>query len=280
MNILAKIAAEKQREVAEAKRMADESQLRKQAELREGIRDFRAALQQPGRLSLIAEVKKASPSAGVISRDFQPVSIAREFEKGGADACSVLTDEKFFHGNRRFLSAIRGEVRFPLLRKDFIIDEYQIYESSACGADAILLIVALLDEARLKDFLAITRQCRMAALVEIHDEAEQETAIQAGADILGINNRNLKDFSVDLGTTERLAARIRQQNSRTTRHDSRITLVAESGIHSREDVERVQAAGVDAILVGESLMRAPDIGRKIAELVGSPKGDPVNPAPK
>jgi indole-3-glycerol phosphate synthase len=258
MNILDKIVAEKRREVAEARQHTPETALRSQAKRRADFREFKAALRKPEGIALIAEVKKASPSAGVICEDFDPVSIAKQYEQAGSSACSVLTDEKFFQGHLSFLSKIRGATKLPLLRKDFIIDEYQIYETSVAGADAILLIVAILDLARLKDCLAAAKRCRLAALVEIHDETEREVAIQAGAEIIGINNRNLKDFSVSLATTERLVKGLPRE----------CVIVAESGIHTRTDVERLQAAGVDAILVGESLMRSGNIEAKVKELLG------------
>lgn len=258
MNILDKIVAEKLKEVAAAKARTPEATLRKQAEARTDFRDFKTALRQKDRTSLIAEVKKASPSAGLICKDFEPVSIAIKYEEAGASACSVLTDEKFFQGHLSFLSKIRAATKLPLLRKDFIIDEYQIHEASAAGADAILLIVAILDLERLKKYQSIAKQCRLSVLVEIHDEAEKEVALKAGAEIIGINNRNLKDFSVSLATTEKLAKGIA----------GKCVLVAESGIHTRADVERLQAAGVDAILVGESLMKSGDIGGKVKELLG------------
>ena len=261
MNILDKIVAEKRREVGSMKKRTAEAALRSKAAARTDFRDFKAALRNKAGVSLIAEVKKASPSAGLISKDFDPVRVAIAYEQAGASACSVLTDEKFFQGHLDFLAKIRRATRMPLLRKDFIIDEYQIYEASAAGADAILLIVAILDPEQLTRYHAISKENSLATLVEVHDEGETERALKAGAEIIGINNRNLKDFSVDLGTTERLAARIRQ-------HESRIVLVAESGLHTRSDVERVRGAGVDAILVGESLMRSADIAAKVKELVG------------
>ena len=261
MNILDKIVAEKRKEVAAAEIRTPETELRSKASARTDYRDFKSALRRTDGVALIAEVKKASPSAGIIRPDFDPVAIASQYARGGASACSVLTDEKFFQGHLDFLRAIRAATKLPLLRKDFIIDEYQIHEASVAGADAILLIVSILDLERLTNLLAVARQCRLAALVEVHDESECDVAMKTNAEIIGINNRNLKTFSVDLGTTERLATRIRQ-------HESQATLVAESGIHSRADVERVRAAGVDAILVGESLMRSNNIVAKTKELLG------------
>ncbi len=175
------------------------------------MRDFAGALRKPkrGPVALIAEVKKASPSAGVIRPDFDPVRIAREYEAAGASCLSVLTDEKFFQGSLEYLKQIRGAVKLPLLRKDFIIDERQILQAIEWGADAILLIVAILSDAQLQHFHALATGAGLAALVEVHDEAELDRALGAGAELIGVNNRNLKTFKVDLATTERLAARLR-----------------------------------------------------------------------
>ncbi len=239
--------------------------LRAALDLRADRRDFLAALRHPlqGDVALIAEVKKASPSAGVIRPDFDPVRIAREYEAGGASCLSVLTDEPFFQGSLRFLRDIRAAVRLPLLRKDFIIDERQIREAVEWGADAILLIVAILDDARLRRFHELATGAGLAALVEVHDEAELDRALAIGAGLIGVNNRNLKTFTVDLATTERLATRLRSEPAGRA-----ALLVAESGIHNRADVERLRRGGARAILVGESLMREPDLARKARELLG------------
>jgi indole-3-glycerol phosphate synthase len=231
------------------------------------VRDFIGALRHPkvGSIALIAEVKKASPSAGLIRPDFDPVHIAREYESAGASCLSVLTDEKFFQGSLENLKAIRNTVQLPLLRKDFIIDERQILEAVKWGADAILLIIAILSDAQLKRFHSLAAQAGVAVLVEAHDESELDRAVAAGASLIGVNNRDLKTFSVDLGTTERLAARLRHSNL-----SSQAVLVAESGIHTRLDVERLARCGVEAILVGESLMRHADLGAKVRELIGTP----------
>ncbi len=209
MTILDTIVEEKRREVARLpQRPVTAADLKAAVAARGGLRDFAGALRQPrgGRLALIAEVKKASPSAGVIRPDFDPVSIAREYEAGGASCLSVLTDEKFFQGSLDYLKQIRGAVKLPLLRKDFIIDERQILEAVEWGADAILLIVAILSEAQLQQFHALATEAGLAALVEVHDEAELDRALAAGAHLIGVNNRDLKTFKVDLATTERLAA--------------------------------------------------------------------------
>ena len=233
-------------------------------------RDFAAALRKPrGSLALIAEVKKASPSAGIIRPDFDPVRIAQTYEAAGASCLSVLTDERFFQGSLEYLRQIRRAVRLPLLRKDFIIDERQILEAAQAGADAILLIVAILNDAQLRQFLALATAAGLSALVEVHDEPELDRAVAAGAAIIGVNNRDLKTFKVDLATTERLAVRLRARLGGAPGTGSGdVLLVAESGIHSRADVERLACCGAGAILVGESLMRQADIGGKVRELIG------------
>jgi indole-3-glycerol phosphate synthase len=228
-----------------------------------------------GSVALIAEVKKASPSAGVICPDFDPVRIAKEYEAAGADCLSVLTDEKFFQGSLDYLRRIRTAVKLPLLRKDFIIDERQILEAIEWGADAILLIAAILDDARLRRFHALATEAGLAALVEVHDEVELDRALAAGASLIGVNNRDLKTFKVDLAMTERLAARlVESRKSRVESQPSTLDprhstlLVAESGIHSRADVERLARCGAQAILVGESLMKHGNVRAKVKELLG------------
>jgi len=275
VNILDTIVQEKRHEVAQlASKPAPVSQLQAALRQRGGVRDFLGALRGPrqGSVALIAEVKKASPSAGVICPDFDPVKIARQYEAAGASCLSVLTDKKFFQGSLEFLKAIRQAVNLPLLRKDFIIDERQILEAILWGADAILLIVAILQDAELRRFHALASEAGLAVLVEAHDEAELDRAVAAGAQLIGVNNRDLKTFKVDLGTTERLAARLRESCQSPLP-----LLVGESGIHTRADVERVARAGVQAILVGESLMREADLPAKVKELIGlsleSPKKD-------
>lgn len=231
-------------------------------------RDFLGALRNPqsGSVALIAEVKKASPSAGIIRPDFDPVRIAREYEIAGATCLSVLTDERFFQGSLEYLKKIRSAVKLPLLRKDFIIDERQILEAVQWGADAILLIVAILTDAELRQFHTLATEAGLAALVEVHDETELERALAVNAALVGVNNRDLKTFKVDLATTERLAARLS-----AIAGAARPLLVAESGIHSRADVERLSRCGAGAILVGESLMRENNIAGKLRELLnGAP----------
>ena len=266
-NILDTIVEEKQREIALLpERIIAAGDLR-DAMLEHGERrDFLAALNRPrrGELALIAEVKKASPSAGVICPDFDPVQIAIEYEQAGASCLSVLTDQKFFQGDLEYLRDIRQSVKLPLLRKDFIIDERQILEAIEWGADAILLIVSLLEDARLKRFHTLAMDAGVTALVEVHDEAELERALAIEASLIGVNNRNLKDFHVDLATTERLAGRVQSAPG-----GADVLLVAESGIHSRSDVDRLAECGAGALLVGESLLRqgVAEIDGKISELL-------------
>jgi indole-3-glycerol phosphate synthase len=282
MTILDTIVEQKQREVALLpERRIAAGDLRDAMLERGERRDFLAALRKPraGDIALIAEVKKASPSAGVICKDFDPVRIAKEYEAAGASCLSVLTDEQFFQGSLDYLRQIRAAVTLPLLRKDFIIDERQILEAIEWGADAILLIVAILDDARLRRFHELATEAGLAVLVEVHDEEELDRALAAGAGLIGVNNRNLKTFKVDLATTERLAAKLGRgtgvppvTNSRTEDGDRLeacpTLLVAESGIHTRADVERLKRAGARAILVGESLVRSGDIAGQAKALLG------------
>ena len=222
MTILDTIVEEKQREVARLpQREVSVAGLKAALQASGGRRDFAGSLRNPrhGRVALIAEVKKASPSAGLIRPDFDPVRIAREYEAAGASCLSVLTDEKFFQGSLEYLKLVRKAVKLPLLRKDFIIDERQILESVEWGADAILLIVAILSDVRLRHFHALATGAGLAALVEVHDEAELDHALAAGAQLIGVNNRNLKTFKVDLATTELLAALL-LSSSRNTRRSA------------------------------------------------------------
>jgi indole-3-glycerol phosphate synthase len=266
VNILDTIVEQKKVEVARLpQREIGVADLRSALQARGERRDFAAALRTPkaGSMALIAEVKKASPSAGVICSDFDPVRIAKEYEAAGASCLSVLTDERFFQGTLSYLRQIRHTVSLPLLRKDFIIDERQILEAIEWGADAVLLIVSILSEAELKKFHALTTQAGLAALVEVHDENELDRALAAGAQIIGVNNRDLKTFKVDLATTERLAEKLRLRPQGQEK-----VLVAESGIHTRADVERLAHCGAQAILVGESLMKHGSISAKVTELLG------------
>jgi indole-3-glycerol phosphate synthase len=283
VNILDKIVEQKKCEVAQLpSRIVAAGDLR-DAMLEHGERrDFVAALRKPrvGGVALIAEVKKASPSAGVICKDFDPVRIAKEYEAAGASCLSVLTDEKFFQGSLDYLRQIRAAVKLPLLRKDFIIDERQILEAVEWGADAVLLIVRILTDAQLHHFHSLAVEAGLAALVEVHDEAELDRAMAVGAQLIGVNNRDLDTFNVDLAITERLAAmltrrtgvapvtQLKKENG--DRRDACPTLlVAESGIHTCADVERLAKFGAKAILVGESLLRGGDIKSKVRELLGT-----------
>jgi indole-3-glycerol phosphate synthase len=212
-----------------------------------------------GRTAIIAEVKKGSPSKGIIREDFNPTAIAGIYAENGAACLSVLTDEHFFLGSLQYLADIRKTVDIPLLRKDFIFDPYQIVEARVAGADAILLIAAMLDLSMLRDFYSLARELGLDVLLEVHDERELETALRTDCSLIGINNRNLRTFVTDLGTTERLLGQI---------PDDRF-VVAESGIHTRGDVLRLHDAGAGAFLIGESLMREADIGAKLRELLGN-----------
>ena len=268
--MLRDILADKKSEVADRKAG------RPQKELEAAIRDLPAArdflsIKRPvegairhpqSEIRLIAEVKKASPSKGLIRADFDPVEIAKTYEASGASAISVLTDEKYFQGRLEYLTAVHDAVGLPVLRKDFIIDPYQVYEARAAKADAILLIVAALAAEQLKDLMALVANLGMASLVEAHSAEELDIALKIGAKIVGINNRNLQTFETKLETTLELAAKVPGDR----------VLVSESGIFTRSDVERLMAAGVDAILVGESLMREPDPGVKVRELLGGNGG--------
>jgi indole-3-glycerol phosphate synthase len=256
--ILDEIVAAKRRELAAAKARFPLAELESHAAEAPPARDFRDNLAGPGPIRLIAEVKKASPSAGVIRPDFDPVGIARAYQAHGASCLSVLTDAPYFQGHLSYLARIRASVVIPLLRKDFLLDEYQVVEARLAGADAILLIAEILTDEELAALLARARGLGMAALVELHDEANIPRVLAAGADLVGINNRDLKRFQTDLEHTLRLRDKIPPE----------VVLVSESGIRTRDDVQRLEAAGVSAILVGESLMRSPDIGRAVEELLG------------
>ena len=225
-------------------------------------RDFCAALRQPG-VSLIAEVKRASPSKGVIRADVDPAALARAYEAGGAAAISVLTDERFFQGSLADLGAARDAVTLPVLRKDFVIDAYQVYEARAAGADAVLLIAAALVDDALQALHVLARELGMAALVEVHDAAELARAMAIDPRVIGVNNRDLRTFRVDLETTAQLRARV----------PSGVVLVAESGIRGPEDVARLASIGADAMLVGEALVRAPVPGDKARALSDAGRGN-------
>ncbi len=253
-DILAKIVSQKQSDLAGAR--ARMSELERLAEARiSDRRDFRAALiaSQP---AVISEIKKASPSKGLLAADFNPAATSRSYERGGAAALSVLTDEKFFQGSLSDLEAARAAVLLPALRKDFTLDEFHIVEAAAHGADAILLIVAILDPRKLRRLRECAAQWKLAVLVEVHDGDELSAAIDCGADIVGVNNRNLHTFEVTLETSIKLAAKI----------PASAVKVSESGIHSAADVQRLSACGFQAFLVGEHLMKSGDPERALRDL--------------
>jgi len=258
MDRLQEILDAKRREIAKMVHRSD--LLRAGALQRNDFRSFRDAIDRgPEALGLIAEVKKASPSAGVIAESFDPVEIATRYEAAGANAISVLTDEQFFQGNLSYLTQVRAAVGLPVLRKDFILHEAQIYEAACAGADAILLIVAALEQEELERLLAVATDFQLDALVEVHTLEELDRALETDARIIGINNRNLATFQVDLATTEELSEQVPDE----------ITLISESGIKTGEDTRRVLEAGCNAILVGETLMRAGDVRAVVEELVGA-----------
>ncbi len=256
--ILDRIVAGKRQEIAEARQRLPERDLERRLAAAPPVRDFRAALDQPGEVRVIAEVKKASPSAGVIRADFDPVAIARTYEAHGAAAISVLTDAPFFQGSLAYLTAIRNAVALPLLRKDFILDRYQLLEARAEGADAVLLIAEILADDQLPRLLREAQDLGLQALVELYEADNLARVVESGARLIGVNNRDLRTFVTRLEHTLELAPRLPQD----------CCLVSESGIRSRADVERLRAAGVRAVLVGETLMRAPDPGGKLRELRG------------
>jgi indole-3-glycerol phosphate synthase len=256
---LDRIVAHKREEVAAARSALPLTDVRSRASEAPPPRPFAEALRAPG-ISVIAEVKQASPSRGLLRAGFDPVWLAQKYREGGAAAISVLTDEKHFQGSLEHLRAVREALPDgpPLLRKDFLFGEYQLYEARASGADAVLLIVAVLGQPLLSELIALAREMGMDALVEVHDEAEMERAAEAGARLIGINNRDLRTFSVDLSTTERLRPLAPRQ----------ATLVAESGIFTRDDMSRLEAAGVQAALIGEALVTSADPAAKLRELLG------------
>jgi len=261
-DILKKIIEHKLLEIATAKSATGITELQHRiSDLEETPRSFERHLREAAVSEwtpIIAEIKKGSPSKGVIRADFDPLDIAEIYQNNGATCLSVLTDEKFFMGHLRYLALIRETVSLPLLRKDFICDPYQIYEARGAGADAILLIAAMLDLNQLRDFHATAKEIGLDVLLEVHDEAEMELALQTDCSLIGVNNRNLRTFTTDLDTTGRLAKMLTGNR----------LLVAESGINSRADVERLTKDGASAFLVGESLMREENIGSKLQELLG------------
>lgn len=257
--ILDKILQNKIVEVGERKKYISLTELVAYAEQvseNEPPRDFKAALRLGDHVSLIAEVKKASPSKGVLKADFNHVAIAKTYVENGASAISVLTDSKFFQGDLKYLFDIHQAVDIPILCKDFVIDPYQVYAARSSGADAILLIVAALTDVQLAELHALVKQLNMTALVEVHNAAELQRALKVGAEVIGINNRDLKTFDVDLNTTKTLAANIPED----------ITVVAESGVFTAEHVQTMSSYGAHAVLVGESLITSKAMAEKVVEL--------------
>jgi indole-3-glycerol phosphate synthase len=258
-DILNKIIAVKREEIAAARKQRDLASLRRDAESRTDVRDFVGALRSKiaaGRAAVIAEVKKASPSKGVLREHFVPAEIAASYERHGAACLSVLTDVQFFQGATAYLEQARAACSLPILRKDFMVDAYQVFEARAMGADCILLIAACLDDAQMADLEAQAHALGMAVLVEVHDGAELDRALQLKTPLLGINNRNLRTFEVTLDTTLGLLPRVPPER----------LLVTESGILGAADVKRMRDANVHAFLVGEAFMRAADPGVALAEL--------------
>jgi len=266
MTILEQIIADKRKEVEKRKRQQPIEELKEQLSILSKCRNFYKAVTKSNKrgLNVIAEIKKASPSAGVIRRDFAPVTIAKTYEKCGADAISVLTDEKYFQGKLEYIDQVKHAVDLPVLRKDFIIDIWQVYESRVAGADAILLIAEALKPAQLTDLMIAAAELTLTVLLEIHD-ADSLLSVRSmigfprkGYSVLGINNRDLATMQVDLNTTLRLAGLL----------DNKVDLVAESGIRTRADVEKLKTAGVSAVLIGQTLCESPDIQAKFNELFG------------
>jgi indole-3-glycerol phosphate synthase len=256
--ILDKIVATKRREIAAARERTPQAELERRLAAAPRVRDFFAAVSKPGAVRLIAEVKKASPSAGVIRADFEPVAIARIYEDHGAACLSVLTDEPYFQGCLDYLTQVRAAVALPVLRKDFILDSYQLVEARAAGADAVLLIAECLDDCNLRKLHNEAIDLGMTPLVELYEPENLSRVLDAGATLIGVNNRDLRTFTVDLNHTIRLREHIPDD----------CVLVSESGIKTKADIDRLQAAGVQAILVGESLMREADIGAAVDRLLG------------
>lgn len=258
MTILDKLSQHASERVLRAKQKTSLERLRELAlSMSKGNFDFENALKGEA-LSFICECKKASPSKGLICPDFNYLQIAREYQSAGADCISVLTEPKWFLGSDEYLREIANEVSIPCLRKDFTVDEYMIYEAKILGASAVLLICSILSEPQLREYIEICDVLGMSALVEAHDEAEISTALKVGARIIGVNNRNLKDFSVDTDNSGRLRSLIPKD----------VLFVSESGVSSAEDVEKLRKIGADAVLIGEALMKAPDKKAKLAQLRG------------
>ncbi len=260
-NVLDRIVDYKRGEIAAAAERRPFPELKATLQDAPPVRDFLGSLKSHHPMGLIAEVKKASPSAGLIREDFDPVAIATTYEENGAACISVLTDEHFFQGSLEYLEQIRRSVNLPVLRKDFILDPYQVYEARCSGADAILLIAECLSDAELQELFQLAHELGMDALVEVYEPSNVDRVLKLDPQLVGVNNRNLQTFETDLSHTIRLRHQIPEH----------ILLVGESGIHTREDVLKLQEAGTHAILVGESLMRSEDIGLQVRELLNDPK---------
>lgn len=259
MTILEQLADHARQRTEQAKRVLPPEEIRHQAlSFPKGDFSFQQALKKPG-VSFICECKKASPSKGLIAPNFPYLEIAKEYEAAGADCISVLTEPKWFLGNDEYLKEIAEAVSIPCLRKDFTVDEYQIYQAKVLRASAVLLICSVLTEDQMKDYIRICDELGLSALVEVHDEQEVQTALNTGARIIGVNNRNLKDFSVDTDNSRRLRELI----------PPNVLFVSESGVRTAEDVETLRKIGADAVLIGETLMRASDKRAKLAELRGA-----------
>lgn len=259
--MLHKIVVEKKREVEILKETFNSAKIDQALQLASPTIPFvQRLLQSERKISVIAEVKKASPSKGVIREDFDPIEIAREYAKANVEAMSVLTDENFFQGNKTFLTSIKREIpTIPLLRKDFIIDPLQVYEARAIGADCILLIAAILEPKQVKELGALAKELGMDTLIEVHNAEELEMVLEHTApSVVGINNRDLKTFETSLMTTEKLMPKV----------PSHIPVISESGIHSKEDIQYLETLGVRAVLVGEHFMRQDNVSRAVTELVG------------
>ncbi len=256
-DVLSRIAAYKRQDVAERKAHTSQAEIERRAATAPPVRGFRAALAAERGLGLIAEIKKASPSKGLIRADFDPPALARAYAEGGAACLSVLTDQPSFQGEDAYLVAARAAAELPTLRKDFLVDPWQVAESRALGADCILVILAMVDDALAAELMAAARGHRLDALVEVHDEAELARAAALGADTIGVNNRDLRSFVTDLGVFERLAPLAPPE----------ALLVAESGISTPADAERLRVAGARALLVGESLMRQADVAAATRRLM-------------
>lgn len=256
MSILDEIVEYKKSEVTHKKEQLPLSKILSGIDKLPQTRDFSSAVGSSGKLHLIAEIKKSSPSAGEITKNFDVKNIAKQYEQAAADAISVLTDIKYFQGDILYIDIVKQTTSLPVLRKDFIIDEYQIYESRYFGADAILLIAAVLDKEKIQSFLKIASGLKLSVITEVHKEEELETALETEAGIIGINNRNLSDLSVDINTTLKLRPKIPAGK----------VIISESGIKNKNDIEKLRNCGVNAVLIGEHFMKSENIKESIAEL--------------